>query len=127
VAWAFRRGNTKRTKDSKNTKGARGAPDSRLDLWDWPGAKRPFVFFESFVSFVLNPFSHPPRTRSPSYDFVFSACARIAESVWPGLMASVSNLTCRIEGNPEATAASNAGPKSAVRSTVAPKPPKARA
>jgi hypothetical protein len=57
------------------------------------------------------------------------ACAfsRMAESDIAGVSASGSTLTCRIAGRPELRAASKAVKKSAVRSTVAPWPPKARA
>ena len=37
------------TKDTKDTKGAQGAPYNRRERGDWLGAKRPFVFFVSFV------------------------------------------------------------------------------
>ena len=58
-----------------------------------------------------------------------AACAfsRMAESDIAGVSASGSTLTCRIAGRPELRAASKAGKKSAVRSTVVPWPPKARA
>jgi putative tryptophan/tyrosine transport system substrate-binding protein len=57
------------------------------------------------------------------------ACAfsRMAESDIAGVSASGSTFTCRIAGLPDLRAASKAGKKSAVFSTVAPKPPKARA
>jgi hypothetical protein len=42
-------------------------------------------------------------------------------------MASVSIFRCRIEGSPAARAAAKAAGKSSVVSTVAPKPPNARA
>ena len=60
-------------------------------------------------------------------DAISQRAARMPLRVWVGAMPSWSNLTCRMAGCPEATAASNAGAKSAVRSTVAPKPPNARA
>ena len=56
-----------------------------------------------------------------------SACARMADKVVVGVIASGSTLTCRIEGRPEASARSYAGRNSAVSSTVSPWPPKARA
>ena len=46
--------NTKRTKLGKHTKGALCAPGSHLDRGGWLGAERPFVFFESFASFVFS-------------------------------------------------------------------------
>jgi hypothetical protein len=56
-----------------------------------------------------------------------SACARMADKVVVGVIASGSTLTCRIEGRPDANARSYAGRNSAVSSTVSPWPPKARA
>ena len=56
-----------------------------------------------------------------------SACARMADRVVVGVIASGSTLTCRIEGSPEASARSYAGRNPAVSSTVSPWPPKARA
>jgi Na+/melibiose symporter-like transporter len=55
------------------------------------------------------------------------AASRILVRVVPGMIASGSIFRWRIEGRPEDSAASKAAAKSAVRSTVAPKPPKARA
>ena len=49
-----------------------------------------------------------------------SACARMADKVVVGVIASGSTLTCRIEGRPEASARSYAGRNSAVSSTVSP-------
>jgi len=45
--------NTKDAKFAKHTKGERRAPDNHPNHGDYPGAKRPFVFFESFASFVF--------------------------------------------------------------------------
>src|SRR5438093_12933181 len=53
--------------------------------------------------------------------------ARMASSVVVGVMALASTLTWMIAGLPDFSAASNALAKSAVFSTVAPKPPQARA
>ena len=55
-----------------------------------------------------------------------SAFSRMPLSVWPGVIASGSILRWMIDGSPEAREAANAAANSDVRSTVAPKPPKAR-
>ena len=56
-----------------------------------------------------------------------SALSRMALSVVEGVIASGSTFMWMIAGLPEATESSNAWAKSAVFSTLAPKPPKARA
>src|SRR5262249_12893127 len=70
--------------------------------------------------------SHRPL---PSPFHAPSTCARsrVAVSDMVGVSASGSTLRCRIAGRPDFWAASKAGEKSAVFSTVAPWPPKARA
>src|SRR5688572_2777966 len=64
-----------------------------------------------------------PAGRPEIHCFDLKAFSRIADSVVAGVIASGSILSSMIAGLPEALARSNAGAKSAVRSTVSPWPP----
>ncbi len=101
---------------------------------------------EGVVATMLHAHRHPPRRPRPrrgvtllltcgaahatgvTYPFTLASdFSRMASSVVVGVIALASTFTWMIDGLPDLSAASNALGKSAVFSTVAPKPPNARA
>ena len=126
----------------------RGNPDFAKNTGLWLGKVRVPAsagtnggnfFTGSFAGYAVNALMRlNPSLRSPHRDgrnksghdnrqAFASACSRILLRVVAGVIASGSIFTWMMDGLPDVRAAVNASAKSAVRSTVAPNPPKARA
>ena len=71
-------------------------------LEGWPSRRRPHVG----ASFETPAAAGPQDGVAASFPRFSSACARMADKVVVGAIASGSTLTCRIEGRPDAKARS---------------------